>query len=278
SPDPNIDSGEALEKQREQPVGSDPGSQDNPPPQGLNPVRASEEENNADADFISVHWNDEGDTVVLQCIGANRTFETDSIQSFIRELILYGFSKIHPLGCSAGKKKMMIYHNSNFQRDKPLLLQNIQRKGDPRKIAQPIIGATMNPKRKKHAVATRHSPRFHHKTPTAHGIPGQCSFLFCVLMFMGSVAMWTGANHLPSEQGSPSGEGTSSKATSLPPLLLKGTAQGNLMTVYHTNFCIMMAAISVVAQNEAPEAEKEQEESSDYKCTLCEQFKNNPNP
>ena len=30
-PDPNIDSGEALEKQREQPVGSDPGFQDNPP-------------------------------------------------------------------------------------------------------------------------------------------------------------------------------------------------------------------------------------------------------
>ena len=37
----------------------------------------------------------------------------------------------------------------------------------------------------------------------------------------------------------------------------------------------MMVAISVVAQNEAPEAE---EASSDYKCTLCEQFKNNPNP
>ena len=40
----------------------------------------------------------------------------------------------------------------------------------------------------------------------------------------------------------------------------------------------MMVAISVVAQNEAPEAEEEQEESSDYKCTLCEQFKNNPKP
>ena len=50
------------------------------------------------------------------------------------------------------------------------------------------------------------------------------------------------------------------------------------MTMYHTNFYIMMAAISVVAQNEAPEAEEEQEESSDYKCTLCEQFKNNPKP
>ena len=56
-------------------------SQDNPPPQGPNPVRANEEENNAvlrlsfprklwmmveDADFISVHWDDEGDTVVIR--------------------------------------------------------------------------------------------------------------------------------------------------------------------------------------------------------------------
>ena len=45
---------------------------------------------------------------VLQCIGANRTFETDSIKSFIGELILYRFSKIHPSGCSAGKKMMVM--------------------------------------------------------------------------------------------------------------------------------------------------------------------------
>ena len=50
-------------------------------PQGQNPVRANEEENNAvlrlsfprklwmmveDVDFISVHWDDEGDTVVIR--------------------------------------------------------------------------------------------------------------------------------------------------------------------------------------------------------------------
>ena len=50
------------------------------------------------------------------------------------------------------------------------------------------------------------------------------------------------------------------------------------MTMYNTYFSIMMIAISVVAQNKAPEAEEEQEESSDYKCALCEQFKDNPNP
>ena len=30
--------------------------------------------------------------------------------------------------------------------------------------------------------------------------------------------------------------------------------------------------------DEAAEAEEEQEESSDYKCTLCEEFKDKPNP
>ena len=36
-------------------------------------------------------------------------------------------------------------------------------------------------------------------------------------------------------------------------------------------YSIVKAAISVVAPNEAPEVEEEQE-SSDYKCDLCEQF------
>ncbi|KAF4008080.1 hypothetical protein G4228_019687 [Cervus hanglu yarkandensis] len=133
---------------------------------------ANKEENNAvlglsfprklwriveDAAFTSVRWNDEGDMViieadlfqteVLQRRGADQIFETESIKSFIRELNMYGFSKILPSCHSAGKKKMMIYRNSNFQRDKPLLLQNI-------------------PKRKKRLMATRHSPQLHHKQCT----------------------------------------------------------------------------------------------------------------
>ena len=48
------------------------------------------------------------------------------------------------------------------------------------------------------------------------------------------------------------------------------------MTLYNTYDSIIRGAVSVVAPNEATEAEEEQEESSDYKCTLCEQFKNNP--
>ncbi|OWJ99516.1 hypothetical protein Celaphus_00009682 [Cervus elaphus hippelaphus] len=285
SQDPNMDSGEALEK--------------NPPPQGLNPETANDEENNdvlglsfprklwmimEDAAFTSVCWNDEGNMVVikadlfqtevLQHRGTDRIFKTESIKTCIRKLNLYGFSKIHPLGRSLGKKRMM----------------NIWRKGDPRTTAQPITGATMTPKRKKHAVATRCSPQFHHnestqeadkkaqkRTPTVHGIPGWCSFVFCGLWFMGSVAMEARASHLPSEQGSPSGEGSSSYVTSVPLATAGRDSYVSLMIMYNTYFSIVMAAVSVVAPNKASEAEEEKE-SSDYKCALCEQFKDNPNP
>ncbi|KAI4545246.1 hypothetical protein MG293_005512 [Ovis ammon polii] len=112
-----------------------------------------------DVAFTSVHWKNKGDTVVikadlfqtegLQGRSVDSIFETDSIQSFICELNLYEFSKIHPSGSSVGKKRMMIYHSSNFQRDKPLFLQNIQTKGNPITTAQPATGTTTTPKRKK---------------------------------------------------------------------------------------------------------------------------------
>ena len=133
TPDPNVDSGEALEKQGDQPKSPDLGLHDNLLPQGPNPEMANKEENNTvlglsfprklwriveDATFTSVHWNNKGDTVVieadlfqmevLQHRGVDQIFETDSIKSFIRELNLYGFRKIRPSGCCAGKKKMMV--------------------------------------------------------------------------------------------------------------------------------------------------------------------------
>ena len=94
---------------------------------------ANKEENNAvlglsfprklwmiveDVAFTSVHWNDQGDMVVieadhfqrevLQHRGTEIIFETDTIKSFIHELNLCRFRKIHPLGSSAGKKRMMV--------------------------------------------------------------------------------------------------------------------------------------------------------------------------
>ncbi|CAI9149066.1 unnamed protein product [Rangifer tarandus platyrhynchus] len=330
SPDPNVDSGEALEKQGDQPESPDSGLHDNLPPQGPNPEMANEDENNAsfglsfprklwriveDATFTSVHWNDKGDTVVieadlfqmevLQRRGVDQICETDSIKSFIRELNLYGFRKIRPSGRSAGRKKMMIYRNSNFQRDKPLLLQNIQRKGNPRTTSQPATGTTATPKRKKRVMATRHSPRLRHNEftqetgnkvqkamPTACRNPSQCLFVFSDLWSMGSVASQAGGNHLPSEQGGPSGEGPSNSATSVAlPATAGRDSTGelpesppvypdyeSLMTLYNACYSILMAGLLVMAPDEAPESEEEKRDSSDYKCALCEQVKNKPNP
>ncbi|XP_043753428.1 heat shock transcription factor, X-linked member 3-like [Cervus elaphus] len=232
---PNVDSREALEKQGDQPKSPDPGSQVYLTPQGPNPEMVNKEDNNTilglsfprklwmimeDAAFTSVHCSDKGDTVVieanlfqtavLQLRGADQIFKTDSIKSFIREMNLYGFSKICPSRCSAGKKKLMIYRNFNFQRDKLLLLQNIRRK-----------------------------------------------------------ARWGRGNHLPSEQGGPSDEGMSSNATSVPLATAGREGAGELtnsppeypsynlvMAVYKTFYSTMMAALSVMAPDEASEAEE----------------------
>ena len=53
---------------------------------------------------------------------------------------------------------------------------------------------------------------------------------------------------------------------------------GSAMTLYNTYDSIIRGAVSVVPPNEAAEAEEEQEESSDYKCALCEEFKDKPSP
>ncbi|CAI9181291.1 unnamed protein product [Rangifer tarandus platyrhynchus] len=307
SSDPNVDSGEALEKQGDQPESPDPGLHDNLPPQGPKPEMANKEENSAvlglsfprklwriveDAAFTSVRWNDEGDMVVieadlfqtevLQRRGADQIFETESIKSFIRELNLYGFSKIRP-SCHSAGKKTMIYRNSNFQRDKPLLLQNIA-------------------KRKKRVMATRHSPQLHHNqctqevgkkvqkaTPPARRNPRRRSSGLSRVCYMCCAAGQAGVKHLPREQGGPSGKGTSNSAMSVPRATSgrKSTGQmpksrpeypdyDSVMALYNTCHSMLMAALSGRAPNQAPEAEEQ--ESSDYKCALCEQFKDNPNP
>lgn len=55
-----------------------------------------------------------------------------------------------------------IYRNSNFQRDKPLLIENIKRKGNLMIIAWPGTSATI-PKRKKQVAPTRRSLRVQSK-------------------------------------------------------------------------------------------------------------------
>ena len=129
SPDPNVDSRESSEKQGDQAESPDPGSQDNPPPQGPNNGVANESilelsfprklwRMVEDPAFTSVRWNDEGDTViieqdlfrreVLRRRGADRIVNRDSLKTFIHKLNLYGFSKIRMTSRPPGKKRLMV--------------------------------------------------------------------------------------------------------------------------------------------------------------------------
>uniref|UniRef100_A0A8C0R723 HSF-type DNA-binding domain-containing protein n=1 Tax=Canis lupus dingo TaxID=286419 RepID=A0A8C0R723_CANLU len=295
SPDPNVDSGEIFEKNEDEAVNRDPGPQDNPQPQAQDHGAANVEENILglsfprklwriveDDAFTSVRWNEDGDAVVidedlfqrevLHRRGAERIFETDSLKSFIRLMTCTGSAKSEPAapsGHSLGNKKMMIYRNSNFQRDRPLFLDNVQRKGDlktPLHILHESI--TRNPPKR-----TRRPPG---KAPNAQGPSGTQSFTFSGIWSLSSVAGYATENHGPSELAGPSGEGTSRNVMFASPALAGRDGAGELppappvypdyrsvMSLYNTCYSILLAALS-------------HEGSSDYKCALCEHFKENP--
>ncbi|XP_061034223.1 heat shock transcription factor, X-linked member 3 [Eubalaena glacialis] len=316
--DTNVDSRESSEKQGDQAESPDPGSQDNPPPQGPNNGVANESilelsfprklwRMVEDPAFTSVCWNDEGDTViieqdlfrreVLRCRGADRIFNTDSLNTFIRQLNLYAFSKIRLTSRPPGKKRLMIYRNSNFQRDKPLLIENIERKGNPGATAQPRTSATA-PKRKRPVAATRSSPRIHSndsttqkKAPSAQGPSGTQSSLFSSMCPTSGGAGRARENPPPSEQGGPSGEGTPRNVTSVPPATAGRDGARELpasptvypaydseMPVDNGRSSLLPAALFALSPNEVPEVDEEQGGSSDRRCALREQFKDNCDP
>ncbi|XP_030065720.1 heat shock transcription factor, Y-linked-like [Microcaecilia unicolor] len=100
-------------------------------------------------EFKSIRWSDNGECVVideelfkmeiLERRGPLRIFETDSMKSFIRQLNLYGFSKIRQnqksvslTSSQTGKIKTntrtKFYHNPNFRRAFPHLVQRMKRR------------------------------------------------------------------------------------------------------------------------------------------------------
>ncbi|XP_069469914.1 heat shock transcription factor, Y-linked-like [Ambystoma mexicanum] len=102
--------------------------------------------------FKSIWWDDDGNCVVideelfkrevLERRGPFRIFETDCMKSFIRQLNLYGFSKMRQdfqrsaslAEFLAEEKavtaltKLQFYHNPNFRRDYPHLLGQMKRR------------------------------------------------------------------------------------------------------------------------------------------------------
>uniref|UniRef100_A0A8D2DTT8 HSF-type DNA-binding domain-containing protein n=1 Tax=Sciurus vulgaris TaxID=55149 RepID=A0A8D2DTT8_SCIVU len=312
SPDPKVDSEQVSDGPDDRALGQDPGSQESLPPEEPNQSVTSEEghENllglsfprklwvivESDA-FRSVHWSGEGDTVVIEADlfqsevlgrrGAERIFETDSLKSFIRQLNLYGFSKIRPKDSgvhSRVNKRTMIYRNSNFQKDKPGLLENICKKGQRRNSARRATCAP-TPKRKK-LVATRHSPRFHRfhrevgaeealpqrEAPDDQGPRGTQPFMLSGVWAMGNASDLPPENQAPQEPRGPSGEGTSGNDTSVPQATAGMEGEGevpgsppgfpdycSVMSLYNTCYSILLAALSAMSPREPFDDEEEEE-------------------
>ncbi|PNJ85451.1 HSFX3 isoform 1, partial [Pongo abelii] len=305
SPDPNPDSSEVLDRHEDQAMSQDPGSQDNSPPEDRNQRVANVEDNHnlfrlsfprklwmivEEDTFKSVSWNDDGDAViiekdlfqreVLQRRGAEKIFETDSLKSIIRQLNLYGFCKIRSSN-SPGNKKMMIYRNSNFQRDKPRLLENIQR-NHRRNTAQQATRVP-TPKRKK-LVATRRSLRIYHinarkeaikmcqqGAPSVQGPSGTQSFRRSGMWWSKkSATRHPLGNGSPQEPNGPSWEGTSGNVTfaSSATTWMEGTGQvpsslvypdnGSVMSLYNICYYVLLASLSVMSPNEPSDNEEEQ--------------------
>ncbi|XP_037368682.2 LOW QUALITY PROTEIN: heat shock transcription factor, X-linked member 3 [Talpa occidentalis] len=261
-----------------------------------------------DSSLASVQWNDAGDAVVidegffqtevLQRSGPDRIFETDSLKTFIRQLHLHGFSKIRSLR----DKGLMIYSNSRFLRGRPELLDSFESAGPAGRMAHRGLRAA--PKRRKISqVATRRSPRLlqlnankeawkkTQEAPAAQGPGGAPSTLFSGAWPTSGVAGSPGGGGCPGEPGGPRGEGTSGNvlfasrvpagqegAGELPSSPPARASYASVLTLYNTCCSILLAALSAMAPDEDPDGEDEQEGPSDYKCTLCEQFKDNPHP
>lgn len=157
-------------------------------------------------------------------------------------------------------------------------------------------------KKKKSLAPTRHSPRIHHKGGTkeadqkaqnnarnaVQGPSAARARKFSYLRSMGS-AMEVPC---PSEPGGPSGEGTSGRAMFVPTAIaetsgtrdppnnaLHSQLRNVVMSLFNTCYSILMAGLSVMAPPQDSEEDEEEEEgSSDYKCAVCEQLKDNADP
>ncbi|XP_059535303.1 heat shock transcription factor, X-linked member 3-like [Myotis daubentonii] len=311
STEPHVSPREALERHGDQEESQDSSPQDNPQPQDPNQGTTNVKGNLLGLSFPrklwkiveddtvkSVHWNDDGDTLIIEenlfkreilCRrGEKKIFEFNSLKSFIRLLNLHGFSKIRPGDssvCSRGNK-MMIYQNCNFQRDKPGLLENIMRKGN--RMTRALPGTSSTPtKRKKNMAPTRRSPRFRYKvrnndaeekaqSEAMNGLePSAAEFFKYLGLRPTNRAVEV---QCPSKAGGPSGEGKSGNVMFVPQAtaVTDGTGDlptspqndplhGSVMSSYNVCYSTLMAGLSAMAPLEDPDKEEE-EGSSNNKC------------
>ncbi|KAM8753134.1 heat shock transcription factor, X-linked member 3-like [Rhynchonycteris naso] len=171
-----------------------------------------------DDTYTSVHWSDNGESIIIDQDRFQREVlrqkgaQTGSswLSSFIRRLNRYGFKKIHLSDASGylSENKIMMYRNSNFQKDKPWLMENMTRQDN-----QMIPVGAASPERGEPAA-----PRIHHmdtteaanqtaqeSTRVAQRPNAMGSFQ---LMGLGSPSQAVGV-HVPNESACPSRQGTS---------------------------------------------------------------------
>ncbi|XP_040600635.1 heat shock transcription factor, X-linked member 3-like [Mesocricetus auratus] len=267
--------------------------------------------------FKSVNWTEEGDTImidvdlfqreVLQLKGAKKIFETDSLKSFIRQLNLYGFRKISSetsVASSGENKKIMMYRNFNFQRDKPGLFQYIWGKEDIGSLANqatcvpvPLKSSQGPTSKKKKILPTRYSPRFYHKheeeskKKTSSDKPPKENndFVFSSIWAMKAIPGCYLQYQPSGESRNPPVEDTSHNTIYMPPTApgVQDTEEvpsvsssgrrilNSMMCLYNDSCSALLSALSQRQTNESPN-EEEQEGSSDYKCVICEPIRNNP--
>ncbi|XP_042125256.1 heat shock transcription factor, X-linked member 3 [Peromyscus maniculatus bairdii] len=333
SPDSEADSRESLVRQDDQDVIQDPAFEERLPPEDQSQHTASEEDNTnilslpfprklwtivQNEAFKSVKWTEEGDTImievdlfqreVLHLKGAKKIFETDSLKSFIRQLNMYGFRKIcHETSVisSGENRRIMMYRNFNFQRDKPGLLKYIWGKENivnltHQAICVPILPrSAQEPISKKKKLPTRCSPRFYHKpeedseeskkkSSDDQAPKGNQGFAFSTVWAMKTIPGCSLERQSPGELSNPTAEDTSGNIICVPPTApqIQGMEEvpsasssypilGSMMSLYNNCCSVLLSSLLERPTNESSD-EEEQEDSSDYKCVICEPIKNSP--
>ncbi|KAI0225148.1 hypothetical protein L0F63_004240, partial [Massospora cicadina] len=97
-----------------------------------------------------IHWDKDGTAIVVEqvlqfeSLILPKYFDSSRMDSFSRQLNIYGFKRISDSRKQKSKpsERTSAFHNPNFIRNRPELLQNIIRQKNPRKAQKPVSSST----------------------------------------------------------------------------------------------------------------------------------------
>lgn len=189
-----------------------------------------------------------------------------------------------------------IYCNVNFQRDKPALLMNIQRKGGQRRFSRQALCGSSAKKRKE--LATRRSPRMHpnredeeaerraqEEVTSVQRPSAGHSLMFSGIWSMSNLTVRPLRIYTSQEPGGPSGEDTTPNVMQAPlcPTGTQGAAEAprgpatypdyeSMISLYNTCYSTLVAALNTKTSSEPPE----QEGSTEGRRVICERVRDEP--